>query len=77
LLQTQANGINNGCTVSLPLLAIIVAASVIVVGGIERNPDYTAKRQQRAWELLAQASSGGGALVGRGGGQGSTQALAE
>lgn len=33
-------------------MAAIVAGTMVLVAVIERSPDYSAKRQQRAWELL-------------------------
>lgn len=48
-----------GCIISLPALAVITMIAVAAAVVVERNPDYVAKRQQRAWDILA---SGGGSV---------------
>jgi hypothetical protein len=66
------NGAHNGCVAELPLQAGVLLATLLVCGRLVRSPNYTAKRQQRAWEVLSAA----GPDRRRAGGQGSAPASA-
>ncbi len=42
------------CVATLPVLAAVVVASAVLVGSIVAAPDYLARRQLRAYDLLTQ-----------------------
>jgi hypothetical protein len=55
VLQTLVNDVPYGCVGSLPALGVIVLASIVYAVRLVRAPDYAAKRQLRAWEVLSGA----------------------
>ena len=57
-LLTLATANTGGCVVVLPIAAVIVAATAVLVWRIERSPDFAAKRQQRAWDAFAAEEAG-------------------
>jgi hypothetical protein len=52
-LLTLANGAQGGCVASLPSMAAVVVIAGVLCWRIVSAPDYAAKRQLRAWELLS------------------------
>ncbi len=51
-LQTLLNNVSSGCYVLLPVLAFICFLTAVACVRIVMAPDYAAKKQLRAWELL-------------------------
>lgn len=64
-LMTLSTASAGGCVIVLPIAAVIVAATVVLVWRIERSPDFAAKHQQRAWDEVAAGDAGNVAVTAR------------
>ncbi len=53
-LSTLLNELQGACVGVLPLLFVVVIVSVLLVARLVARPDYTARRQVRAWDVLTQ-----------------------